>query len=633
MRNPASDPAAAAVHYRTSRCSPILIAVACLLATSIGPMLPATSAAATGDLVGTAHFSQQCGGFQGIGVGVTFDGTNLWYSCAESTPDLLRADPHTGQVTASYTIGGGIGALAYDATHNVIYAGWGNGSNEGNIYSIQLDANRNITGSAVKFMAPGAIVCGLDDGLAYDGSNDTLYVSDDCSTTIHHYDTSGNELGSFPWAGSGCYNSGLALGDQLIFEGADGCSTVYVVDKSASQTVKYQFSTAVGGDPNFRDEGLSCDTSSFPGKDVMWSKEAYAPERAHAFEVPAGSCGVGGLPAAPVRIAVLGDSYASGEGTYSTDSSKLPVDYFGGEEGGSSYPQTVVAGFNGDSASADDHCHRSPIAAGPLLGAAQPDFVACSGATIHEVVSGSGKNHEKGPQLKILSPADSEVLLSSSGDSLDFAGVLGECIEMWFHPASDERCKHKIDQEINSLPTVMGELRDKLLNPIMSMTHGATVVLIGYPHLFPDGGNDHCNGITAQRQRYLNTATDKLDEAMEALASTYVGPGRVQFADTRPTFHGHAICGDSYPYINDLQLTTGDPLLPPDNCPLDYGAGNGIMSLVCSQSFHPDSWGYIAEALMLSKMIQLPANVPLFALVHALCDNPFPSGYCAGLPR
>lgn len=273
-----------------------LFAIAWILAAVLFTLTSATASAATGDLVGTVAFSQQCGGFQGVGVGITFDGTNLWYSCAESTPDLFRADPHTGQVTASYTIGGGIGALAYDASHNVIYAGWGNSSNEGDIYSIQLDGGKNVTGSSVKFTAPGAVVCGLDDGLALDGSNDTLYISDDCSTTIHHYDLSGNELGSFPWAGSSCYNSGLALGDQQIFEGADGCNTVYVVDKSAPQTVQFQFSTVVPGDPNFRDEGLSCDTSSFPGKDVMWSKEAYAPERAHAFEIPSGSCGVGGQP-------------------------------------------------------------------------------------------------------------------------------------------------------------------------------------------------------------------------------------------------------------------------------------------------------------------------------------------------
>jgi hypothetical protein len=497
-----------------------------------------------------------------------------------------------------------------------------------------VPANRNVTSHTVKFTAPGAIVCGLDDGLAYDGSNDTLYVSDDCSTTIHHYDTSGNDLGSFPWAGSGCYNSGLALGNQLIFEGADGCSTVYVVDKSANQTVKYQFSTAVAGDPNFRDEGLSCDTSSFPGMDVMWSKEAYAPERAHAFEIPAGSCGVGGLPAAPVRIAVLGDSYASGEGTYSTDPSHLPKDYYGGEEGGSSYPQTVVAGFNSDSASASDHCHRSPFAPGPLLGAAEPDFVACSGATIDQVVSGSKSNGEA-PQLKILSPRDSEVLLSASGDSLEFPAVLQQCIDISFfgqgHTATDKACKAKIDEELRKLPKVMGDLRDKLVNPIIGMTHGASVVLIGYPHLFPDGGSDHCNGITAQRQRYLNDATDKLDGALETLASTYVGPGRVQFVDTRPTFHGHAVCGDSHPYINDLQFRD---VAFANNCPADYAvATHGPEALICTQSFHPNSWGYIAEALMLSKMIALPSNAPLFGVVHALCDNPFASDYCAGLPR
>jgi hypothetical protein len=340
----------------------------------------------------------------------------------------------------------------------------------------------------------------------------------------------------------------------------------------------------------------------------------------------------------PAKIAVLGDSYASGEGTYNTESNTFPQpqDYYGGEQGGSSYPQNVIAGFNSDSASSTDHCHRSPFAAGPLLGATEQDFVACSGADIREVAKGSSKNGEISQLNKVLSPADSEVLLSASGDSLNFAGVLGECIEEPLHPRSDQQCKQKLDKELKHLPTVISELSNQLIKPIISKTHGATVVLIGYPHLFPDGGYDGgCNGITAQRQRYLNEATDKLDEAIERLATTYVGPGRVQFADTRPTFEGHAVCGDSYPYINDLQFTTGDPLVPPDNCPLDYGAApNGLQALVCSQSFHPNTWGYIAEALMLSKMIRLPSNAPLFTVVQAACtSNPFFAGYCAGLPH
>jgi hypothetical protein len=151
-------------------------------------------------------------------------------------------------------------------------------------------------------------VCGLDDGLAYDGQNDTLYFSDDCSTTIFHYgitlaagpahgvtDMVGAQLDNFAWGGSGCYNSGLAIGGSLLYEGSDGCSHVWVVDK-VTKAAAFDFSTQVAGDPNFRDEGLTCDNITFAGsgKEVIWSKEAYSPMRAHAFEIPAGSCKFGG---------------------------------------------------------------------------------------------------------------------------------------------------------------------------------------------------------------------------------------------------------------------------------------------------------------------------------------------------
>jgi hypothetical protein len=85
--------------------------------------------AANGDLIATVNFSQDCA--SGIGVGIAFDGKDLWYSCAASNPDLLRADPTTGTVVASYNIVGGLGALAYDATRNAIWAGPGGGSDPG----------------------------------------------------------------------------------------------------------------------------------------------------------------------------------------------------------------------------------------------------------------------------------------------------------------------------------------------------------------------------------------------------------------------------------------------------------------------------------------------------------------------
>ena len=224
----------------------------------IPPLMPAT-----GELVGTVTFSQNCQ--SGIGVGVTYDGAgHLWVSCYLSNPDLLRASAVTGVVDQTYNIKGGLGALAYDATRNAIWAGPGCAL-DGNVWLIQLDGSKNVIGSMSRFTpSAGAASC-LDDGIGFDASNDSIYYSADTSTIIGHYNAStGALLGSFIWTGTGCYNSGLAIGGSLLFQGSDGCSHVWVVNKNTLAPA-FDFSTIVPGDPNFRDEGLSCDTETFAG--------------------------------------------------------------------------------------------------------------------------------------------------------------------------------------------------------------------------------------------------------------------------------------------------------------------------------------------------------------------------------
>jgi len=269
----------------------VLLASMLLIIQGIGLVTRPTAALAAdpspGTPLGSVHLSVSCS--SGIGVGITFDGTNLWYSCYNQSPDLFRASPTTGQVSASYTIAGGLGALAYDAADNVIYASYG-GSNIGEVYSIQLDSHKNVVSSKAIFNTCSfSCLTSIDDGLAFDAGTHTLYFSPDTSTTVWHLSTSGTVLGSFPWAGTGCYNSGLAIGDELLFEGADGCTTVYVVDKATPTKLDFSFST--GGT---RDEGLTCDDSTFR-QDAIWSKDAYTPV-AYAFAIPSGSCGVGGKP-------------------------------------------------------------------------------------------------------------------------------------------------------------------------------------------------------------------------------------------------------------------------------------------------------------------------------------------------
>jgi hypothetical protein len=247
--------------------------------------------AANGDLVSEVHFSSACpasnyGGLR-IGVGIAFDGTSLWYSCAGTgaQPDLYKADPITGTVTASYNVAGGLGALAWDGKRKKIWAGWGGSSASPTVRLIDP-----ATGVGTAMFIASAISDDLDDGLAYDFQADSLFISPDGSTTIYQYSTTGTLLASFRWTGTGCYNSGLAIGGNLLFQGSDGCNHVWVINRN-DHSAAFDFPTGADG---VRDEDLECDSVTFSPRTVMWSMEAYEPRRAIAFEIPSGSCGTGG---------------------------------------------------------------------------------------------------------------------------------------------------------------------------------------------------------------------------------------------------------------------------------------------------------------------------------------------------
>jgi len=301
--------------------TPVMLAVACTLVASfaLGDPLPDPTVDAipverpealdpglrevrsgleksAGGLVASVAFSEGCAS---LGVGIAFDGENLWFTCANQSPDLFRADPRTGVVLESYSIVGGLGAIAYDCTDNSILCGWASGGDpRGSVRKINLDANQDVLDSSVLFMAgPLPAVNGLIDGIAVDVTTDPrkVYLSHDGARVVRRYLYDGTPLDgsdTSPWTGPDCVNSGLAIGGDDLYQGSNGCSHVWVHPKEPWPMTgpnAFDFSTRVPGDPNFRDEGLACDSETF-GVDVMWSIEAYEPRRAHAFEIPAGSC-------------------------------------------------------------------------------------------------------------------------------------------------------------------------------------------------------------------------------------------------------------------------------------------------------------------------------------------------------
>jgi hypothetical protein len=323
-----------------------------------------------GSLLGQVTFRTNCGYIagvgSGVGIGMTFDGKNLWYSCDNSklatvsatdlTPapnDLYKADPATGAVLAGYNIQGGTGAIAYDATRNVIWAAEGAGYNDKTLWPadnqftvivIPLDNQQNVAAPTcatppcpsttplykVAFpviqayqdpIATTASTENVADGLAIDTATDTLYIHYDFGPNIYMYNaTTGAYLGSIPQApgipagtpvisnpfgagwpaayGAGCVVSGLAIGGKTLIEASDYCDWVWAVD-SATQSASFNFgfASSVSSFSGFDEKALTCDTKTFGAGDAIWVKEPYDSQTAYAFMIPTGSCGIGGQPA------------------------------------------------------------------------------------------------------------------------------------------------------------------------------------------------------------------------------------------------------------------------------------------------------------------------------------------------
>lgn len=270
-----------------------LAVAASLLVVALSALVPIglrSASAATGDLVHVTHFGTRCPSH--VGLGVAFDGTYLWYSCVYGGPDLFRVDPMTGAVEGSWDIAGGIGAIAYDATDNAIWAGWDSMHPQGDVTYIPLDADQNVmtAGVKVKFNIGSNATSALDDGIAYDATDNDLYISPDLSTTIYRYSTAGTYVDSRPWVGTGttCQNSGLAIGADELYEGVNGCEQVVVADRATNTLVSQISAPGIG-----RLEGLACDPQTFYPKDVLWVV-GNGGDSASAYEIPGGTCGTGG---------------------------------------------------------------------------------------------------------------------------------------------------------------------------------------------------------------------------------------------------------------------------------------------------------------------------------------------------
>ncbi len=209
----------------------------------------------------------------------------------------------------------------------------------------------------------------------------------------------------------------------------------------------------------------------------------------------------------------MGDSYASGNGTFAPD-----LDYT---------------------------CYRSSKAYAPLvataLGTAKLTFVACSGATTADVIGG---------QDRALSRKTTHATISIGGNDVGFSDLIRSCVF-----GGDSVCKTAVDSTNAAITNQLPAKLDTTYSAVKARAPKATVVVVGYPRVFDpsDVSCSQANGISDAEAVWLNEVSDNLDSVIEAAAST----ARFDYVDPNTPFAGHDVCA-SDPYVNGIGSLFGD---------------------------------------------------------------------------
>jgi lysophospholipase L1-like esterase len=220
------------------------------------------------------------------------------------------------------------------------------------------------------------------------------------------------------------------------------------------------------------------------------------------------------------------------------------------------------------------------------LGAAA-DFVdaACSNAGVQDMTSQQrtdlGTNP---PQLSVLKPDDSLVMLTLGGDDIGFSNVLDKCMELSITDPGGSPCEsyysrdgtdqlaEKVRNEAAKLVTVLDEIH--------ALAPRARVALVGYPDMFPQrGGCWPVVPITDGDIGYLRG----IETQYNAMLSGAAAAAGATFVDTYTPTIGHDFCQSSK--VKDVE---------------------GFIPTSLAAPFHPNTRGQSAIAAAVLAVLRRP---------------------------
>ena len=253
------------------------------LAAALLSLAVAPASAAPGDNLRqfTAANPSNCG----ANVGIAFDGTNLLLTCLDNNGvDVVRTSDGSLVKTVTMTGHRGLAAAAWDAGRGRL---WFCDAPAGNSPASDVDVwlGNTADGTSQRMFTSA----GCHDGLAYDGSDDTLWTGPDVGDVIYHYRTDGTLIQQYSGVAAklgGTGKSGIAVGGDKLFIANDGGSQIYTVSKDlSSSTLLATFSRRI--------EDLECDDTTFAPTFAIWSQDAFD-RIINAYEIPSSSCRSGG---------------------------------------------------------------------------------------------------------------------------------------------------------------------------------------------------------------------------------------------------------------------------------------------------------------------------------------------------
>jgi hypothetical protein len=298
------------------------------------------------------------------------------------------------------------------------------------------------------------------------------------------------------------------------------------------------------------------------------------------------------------QYVALGDSYASGEGSFS---------YLPG------------------TSNSTDKCHRATDGYAEQLASylnESLDFWACSGATVPDFIYPNTEGNSEGPQLGHLSQQTQLVTLSVGGNDVGFVPLITDCVYSgapysYGSAGCQARDSTLAQQAIGFLTTgvpsgcqqlpghnypsgnevMCGPVQSlsQLYEQIGTLAPNAHIVVVGYPHLFGKFTGSQCKVGTAagiekfyvskSDARWLDSEADSLNQTISNAVNAASGTGvDISFVNPTATFAGHGLCDTSTPWINGL-LFKATLALPP------------VTDKV--ESFHPNTDGQNALATLL----------------------------------